>query len=76
MLGSTDSSVGRASDSFSQGRGLDPHPGRGVVSLSKILRPHCLVLVKSREPSQNDRKIVDRDVKPQTNKQNLLVLIF
>ena len=38
---STDSSVGRASDSSSQGRGFDPHLGRGVVSLSKTLHHHC-----------------------------------
>ena len=32
------------------------------------LHPHCLVLVKHRKPSQNDRKFVDREVEPQTNK--------
>ena len=26
----------------------------GIVSLSKTLHPHCLVLVKPRKPSQND----------------------
>ena len=67
-MGSIDSSVGRASDSWSQGRGFDPHSRHGVLSLSKTLHPHCLVLIKPRKPSQNDRKIVDRDVKPQTNK--------
>ena len=30
----------------------DPHPGRDVVSLSKTLHSHCLVLVKPRKPSQ------------------------
>ena len=74
-LGSTDSSVGRASDSWSQGRRFDPHPGWGVVSLIKPLHPHCLVLVNpmARKPFQNDRKIVDRDVKPQTNKSKKLI---
>ena len=52
--GSTDSSVGRASDSRSQGHGFDPHPWCGVVSLSKTHHPDCLVLVKPRKPSQND----------------------
>ena len=52
-----------------------PHPGRSVVSLSKTLHPHCLVLVKPRKPSQNDRKIVDRDVNPQTNKQTLILTL-
>ena len=50
--GSTDSSVGRVSDSCLQGRGLNPLPGCGVVSLSKTLHPHRLVLL--RKPSQND----------------------
>ena len=40
-----------------QCRGFDPHLGRGVVSLSKTLHPHCFkVLVKPRKPSQNDYK--------------------
>ena len=52
--GSTDSSVGRASDSRSQGRGFNHHLGPVVVSLSKTLHPHCLLLVKPRKPSQND----------------------
>ena len=34
------------------------HKGQGliltVVSLSKTLHPHCLILVKPRKPSQND----------------------
>ena len=34
--------------------GFDPHQGRGVVSWSKTLHPHCLVLVKHRKPSHND----------------------
>ena len=33
--------------------GFNPHLERGVVSLSKTLYPHCLVLVKPRMPSQN-----------------------
>ena len=45
------------------------NPGRSVVSFSKTFHPHCLVLVKPRKPSQNDWKIVDRDIKPQTNKK-------
>ena len=65
---STDRSVGRASDSLSQGRGFDPQLGRGVVSLSKTLHPHCIVLIKLRKPPQNDWKIVDRDVKPKKNR--------
>ena len=48
---------------------LQDSKGRGVVSLSKTLHTHCLVLVKAREWSQNDRNIVDRDIKPQRNKQ-------
>ena len=44
-------------------------PGRGAVSLSKTLHPNCLALVKPRNSSQNYRKIVVRDIKPQTNKQ-------
>ena len=52
--GSTDSSVGRASDSWSQGRRFDPHPWCGVVFLSKTLYHHCLVLIKIRKPSQTD----------------------
>ena len=35
-------------------RDNDPHPGCGVVSLSKTLHPHCLVLFKPRKTSQND----------------------
>ena len=38
----------------SQGRGFEFHQGRGVVSLSKKLHPHCLVLVKPKKPPQND----------------------
>ena len=49
-------------------RKFESHQGRGVVSLSKTLNPHWLVLVNPRNLSQNDRKIVDRDVKLQTNK--------
>ena len=37
-----------------------------VLSLSKTLHSHCLVLVTPGKPSQNDIKSVDRDVKPQT----------
>ena len=44
-------------------RGFDPHLGRGVLSLSKKFHPSCLVLVKTRKLSQNDRKIVDWSVK-------------
>ena len=68
----------RVSDSWSQGHGFDPHPGRGVVSLSKTLHPHCfIVLVKPRSKlSQNDWKIVDRDVKSQTNKQIMSWIFF
>ena len=51
---STDSSVGRESDSLLQGCRLDPHLGRRVVSLSKTLHPSGLVLVKPRKSSQND----------------------
>ena len=40
-----------------------------VVSLSKTLHFSYLVLVKHRMSSQNDSKIFDRDVKPQTKKQ-------
>ena len=36
---------------------------------SVSLTLHCLILVKPRKPFQNDCKIVDEDVKPQT-KQN------
>ena len=36
------------------GRGFDPHPGHGVVSLSKKFHPSCLVLVETRKLSQND----------------------
>ena len=50
---------------------FDYHLGRCVVSLSKTLHPSCLVLVKPRKSSQNDWKSVDRDVKPQTNKQTV-----
>ena len=45
----TDSSVGRGSDSWSQGCWFYSHPGRSVVSLSKMLYPHCLILVKPRK---------------------------
>lgn len=38
----------------------------GVVSLSKTFHPSCLVLDNPRKPFQNDRKIDDQDVKPQT----------
>ena len=74
-LGSTHSSVGRAPDSWSQGRGFDPHSGRGVVSLSKTL-PNCLVLVKPWKPSQNDWKIVDWDIKQEQNKTNKNDLVY
>ena len=40
QFGSTDSSVERDLDSWSQGRRFDPHPGLAVVSLSKTLNPH------------------------------------
>ena len=46
--GSTVSSVGRVPDSRSQGRGIESHQGRGVVSFSKTLNLHCLVLETSR----------------------------
>ena len=46
------------------------------MSLSKTLHPHCLVMVKSRQPSQNECKIVDRDVKPQTNKTKSIWLFM
>ena len=49
--------------------GFDPLLRQGVVSLSKTFRPGYLVLVKPRRPPQNDGKIVDRNIKPQTNKQ-------
>ena len=48
---------------------FEPHQGPGVVSLSKTLHLHCLVLVQPEKTSQHDRKIVDWDVKPQP-KQN------
>ena len=41
-------------DSKVTGLGFDPHPGGGVVTLSKTLHPHYLVLVKPRKLSQND----------------------
>ena len=58
-LNLTDGSVGRVSDSLSQGRVFDLHPWCGVVSLSKTLHPYCLVqvraivLVRARKSSQN-----------------------
>ena len=52
MRGSTDTSGGRAS--------FYPHLGHSVVSLSKTLHFHCLVLVKPRKPSQSDWKIDDQ----------------
>ena len=57
-LGSTDSSVGRALDSLSQGHKFDPQSGRCVVSFSKTLHPHCLVLVKPRKPSLMTKKLL------------------
>ena len=49
-MGSTKSSVGRASDTYLQGHGFDPQLGPGVVSLSKILHPpFCFVLLKIHE---------------------------
>ena len=58
--------------------GFDPHLGLGVVSLSKTFHPSCLVLVRPREPPQKDRKIVDRDLKPQTkqNKNNPVAVVL
>ena len=61
-LGSTHSSVGKASDSWSQGCGFDPKSGHVVVSLSKTLHSHCLVLVKPKVT-----KNVDPDVKYKNN---------
>ena len=52
--GSTDKSVERVSNSWSQGRGFDPILEHGVVSLSKTLHSHCLVLVKPRKSFLND----------------------
>ena len=49
---------------------LGEHRDTCVVSLSKTIHPHCLVLVKPRKPSQNDWKITDRDVKDQNKQTN------
>ena len=37
---------------------FDPHPGRGVVSLSLTFHSHCLVLVKPRKPSKVTDKLL------------------
>ena len=48
------SSVDRVPDSGSQGRRFEYHQGRGVVSLSKTLHMHYLVLVQPRKTSLHD----------------------
>ena len=54
VLGSTDISVGRVPDSWSQGQGFESRQGCGVVSFSKTIHLHCLVLVQPRKRSQHD----------------------
>ena len=50
----TVSTVGRVPDFSSQGRGFESYFERGVVSVSKTLRLHCLGLVQLRKTSRHD----------------------
>ena len=69
------------SGSVTRGRGLEPHSGRRVVSLSKTYLPPPPPTKKKKStgytqeavaPSQHDKNIVYRDVKHQTKpNQNL-----
>ena len=68
--------VFNTSDPGSRGRGFEPHSGRRVVSLSKTYLPPAPSpkstgnTQEAVAPSQHDRKIVNRDVKLQTNQTN------
>ena len=57
FVGSSDSSVRKASDSRSQGCMFDFHPGCGVVSMSKTLQPQYLIVLV--EPNFSSAELSD-----------------